>query len=127
MLQETKCLKDSLRNLGTRYWRGSKTIGTDAKGVAGGMGIWWNAHEVFLSNFVATEFSITVEFHILGTRVRGCLTSVYEPFLASRKKAFVETMGTTKNKVGSRHWVMGGRLQHDYKSQREKRRSNIPQ
>jgi len=43
------------------------------------MGILWNPWEVNFSGFVATPFSHSVEFHILGTRIKGFMTNVYGP------------------------------------------------
>ena len=85
MIQETKCSEECLRKLGEKIWRGSRTIGTDSIRAAGGVGIWWNPREVSLHNFVTTKYSISAEFHFIGTKIRGCLTNVYGPFKFAQK------------------------------------------
>jgi len=48
---------------------------------------------VALENFLASEFSLSAEFHIIGTKVRGVITNVYGPYMASRKHEFFESLG----------------------------------
>ena len=78
-LQETKCSEEELKSIARKIWKGCETVATNAKGEAGGMGILWNPREVNLSGIVATPFSLSVYFHILGTRIKGFLTNVYGP------------------------------------------------
>ena len=66
-LQETKCLEEELKSIARKIWKGCETVATDAKGVAGGMGILWNPQEVNLLGIVATPFSLSANLHILGT------------------------------------------------------------
>lgn len=67
----------------------------------------WNLQEVRLNNFIASEFSLTAEFHIIGTKVRGFITNIYGPFALARKSDFLESLNATKAWVGDRHWTLG--------------------
>ena len=49
----------------------------DAKGALGGMGILWNPEEVNLSGFVAIQFSLSTDFHIVGIKIKGFMTNVF--------------------------------------------------
>ena len=78
-LQETKCSGEDLAKISQNVWKGSETIAIDAIGTTGGLGILWNPRVVTLSNFFSTNCSISADFHILGTKVRGIITNVYGP------------------------------------------------
>ena len=84
-LQETKCSEPELKIIGGKVWRGSEAIAMDAKGAARGIGILWNPREVPLSDFSATQHSLSTSFHILGTSTRGFMTDVYDPPHAEHK------------------------------------------
>lgn len=72
------------------------------------MGIWWNPWEVILHNFVMIKYSISAEFHFIGTKIRGCLTNFYGPFKFAQKHAFIESLTDIKEWVVTRHWMVGG-------------------
>ena len=61
-LQETKCSEDELKIIGEKVWRGCEAIVVDAKGVTREIGILWNSREVSLSEFMATQFSLSSAF-----------------------------------------------------------------
>ena len=70
-LQETKCSGEELAKTTQKVQKGCESIAIDAKGAARGMGILQNPRMVTLSRFLTTTYSISAEFHILGTRTRG--------------------------------------------------------
>ena len=78
-LQETKCSGEDLASIAQKAWKGCELIAIDARGVVGGLGILWNPRVVSLSGFLTTNCTISVEFHILGTRIRGFISNVYGP------------------------------------------------
>ena len=91
-LQETKYSEAELKIIGGKVWRGSEAIAMDAKGAAGGIGILWNPREVSLSDFYATQFSLSPTFHILGTSTMGFMTNVYRPPRAEQKVQCLESL-----------------------------------
>ena len=84
-LQETKCSGEDLANTAKKVWKGFESISIDARGAAGVLGIIWNPQVVTLSGFFTTNCSISADFHILGTRIRGILTNVYGPLKVDQK------------------------------------------
>ena len=107
-LQETKCSGDDLEKIAQKVWKGCETISIDAKGVIGGLGILWNPRVVTLSGFFSTNYSISVDFHILGTRIRGIITNVYGPPKVDQKHTFIESLSDLKTIVMNRAWIIGG-------------------
>ena len=79
---ETKCSGKELTSIDQKIWNGCESNAIDDKGVAGGLGILWNPREVNLSILLENSFSLSVDFHILGTRIKGFLTNVYGPLKA---------------------------------------------
>ena len=65
-----------------KVWKGCESIAIDARGAAGGLGILWNPRVVTLSGSLATNCTISADFHILGTRIRGFISNVYGPLKA---------------------------------------------
>ena len=72
-------MSEEITSIAQKIWNGCESVAIDAKGAAGGLRILWNPWEVNLSGFIATSFSLSVDFHILGTRIKGFLTNVYGP------------------------------------------------
>ena len=89
-------------------WKGCESVAVDARGEAGGLGILWNPHVVLLSGFLATTYSLSVYFHILGTRIRGVISNVYSPPRAEQKPSFLESLTHLKGLVQDRAWIIGG-------------------
>ena len=81
-------------------WKGIESITIDAKGAARGIGIIWNPLEIILSNFLAIPFNISVDFHIIGTSLKGILTNVYGPFSLAPKQAFLNSLKLLSQWVG---------------------------
>ena len=78
-IQETKCSEESFKYVEKNIWKDSEAWTIDSLGVDGFIGIIWNPLVLSLTNFMATRFSISTEFHILGTNSKGFLTNVYGP------------------------------------------------
>ena len=69
-LQETKCSGEELSSIAQKIWKGCESVAIDARGAVGGLGIVWNPREVNLSGFLATPFTLSADFHILGVTPR---------------------------------------------------------
>ena len=80
----------------------------DSKGAAGGIDILWNPQEVNLSGFVATSFFLSVDFHILGTRIRGFFTNIYGPPKVEQKLSFLDSPNFIKKTSEDKPWILGG-------------------
>ena len=106
-IQETKCSEESFKSIASKIWKNCEASAIDASGTAGGIGIIWNPSGLSLTNFMATKFSIFVEFHILGTNSKGFLTNVYGPFKLASKQLFLRSLQNMSNLVGWRHWIIG--------------------
>ena len=107
-LQETKCSGEELANIAHKVWKGCESIAIDARGAVGGLGILWNHRVVSLLGFLATNCTISADFHILGTRIRGFISNVYGPPKWVQNQAFIESLTDLKNLVQNRAWIIGG-------------------
>ena len=63
---------------------------------------------VTLSKFLTTTYSISAEFHILGTRTRGFISNVYGTLKENQKQAFIESLTDLKTLAQNREWIIGG-------------------
>ena len=63
--------------------------------------------DVFIG-FLTTNCTISAEFHILGTRIRGFISNVYGPPRADQKPAFLESLLDLKTLVQDKAWIIGG-------------------
>ena len=63
---------------------------------------------VTLLGFLATNCTISADFHILGTRIRGFISNVYGPLKVVQKQAFIESLTDLKNLVQNIAWIIGG-------------------
>lgn len=91
-LRETKCNSDTLRNILSRVWIGSRSVAVDASGASGGLAIGWNPRAIALSDTHASHHIIQESFHILGTNIHGHLTNVYFPQETGSKMALLDTI-----------------------------------
>jgi len=107
-IQETKCSEESFKSIASKIWKNCEASTIDASSPAGGIGIIWNPLGLSITNFMATKFSISVEFHILGTNSKGFLTNVYGPFKLASKQLFLRSLQNMSNLVRQRHWIIGG-------------------
>ena len=98
-IQETKCSEESFKSIASKIWKNCEASTIDASGTVGGIGIIWNPSGLSLTNFMATKFSISVEFHILGTNSKGFLTNVYGPFKLASKQLFLRSLQNMSNLV----------------------------
>ena len=95
-MHETKCSEEEIKSIARKIWKGCETVATNAKGAAEGIGILWNPWEVNLSGFIATPFSLSADFHILGTKIKGFMTNVYGPSSAEQKLSFLDLFSVIK-------------------------------
>ena len=72
------------------------------------MEILWRPEEVYLTNFWATRFSLSTDFQVCNTLVRGALTNVYGPSIFPQKVAFLETLSWEAMEIGDKQWIIGG-------------------
>ena len=107
-LQETKCSREELESIAQKVWKGCESVAINARGGAGGLGILWNPRVVLLSGFLATTCTLYVEFHILGTRIRGFISNVYGPLRANQKPEFLESLIDLKTLVKYKAYIIGG-------------------
>ena len=107
-LQETKCSGEELASIARKVWKGCESVAVDARGAAGGLGILWKLREVHLSGFLATPCTLTADFHIISTRIRGVISNVYGPPRAEQKPAFLESLTDLKSLVQDKAWIVGG-------------------
>ena len=78
-LQETKRRLDNMEEISSKVWHGSLGIVIDARGAAGRLAILWQPEALNLNNFRATRFSISANFQVCNSEVKGILTNVYGP------------------------------------------------
>ena len=107
-LQETKCTWEELKKIARKAWPRCQTVGNDAIGSVGGIGILWNPNLISLSGFRASRHSISGFFKIVGTNQEGFITNVYGPSQSSGKTDFLASMHTLKEEAGALPWIVGG-------------------
>ena len=71
------------------------------------MGILWNLHEVQLSGFLATPCTLSTDFHIIGTRIRGAISNVYGHRRDEQKETFLDSISDIKVIVEENAWILG--------------------
>ena len=109
-LQETKCSGEELASISQKVWKGCESVAIDAIGAVGGLGILWNSPVVLLSGFLATTCTLSAEFHILGTRIRGFISNVYGPLRVDQKLEFLESLIDLKTLFRTRPGLLEGNL-----------------
>ena len=58
--------------------------------------------------FLATPFTLLVDFHVIGTRIRGFISNVYGPLRAKQKTNFLDLISDIKSIVEDKSWILGG-------------------
>ena len=61
-----------------------------------------------LSGFLATPFTLSIDFHIIGTRIRGFISNLYGPLRDDQKTTFLDLISNIKTIVEDKAWIMGG-------------------
>ena len=84
-IQVTKCSEEISKAMVEKIWKGRELIAIDAIGTIRCISIIWNPIEICLSNFLETQFTILVEFHVLGTSLTCILANFYGAFSLSIK------------------------------------------
>ena len=105
-LQETKCSEEELKSIAEKIWKGCEMVAIDSKGATRRIGILWIPREVNLSGFVATPFSLSIDFHILGTRIRGFFTNIYGPPREEQKLSFLDSLTFIKKTSEDKPWIL---------------------
>lgn len=85
-------------------------IAIDAIRIVRGLAIIWNPSKVSLSNFVAMSHILSVEFHVIGSNVKGIISNVYGPYLDYQKLGFLGELERMGAWVGQSHWILGAIL-----------------
>ena len=78
-LQETKCSFESMQKIGQNIWKGSQVMAVEADGMRGGIAILWREREVDPTGCRAGHFSLSADFHIRGSKMRGTIVNIYGP------------------------------------------------
>ena len=99
---------EELTSIAQKISKGCESVEINAKGATGGMGILWNPWDVNFSSFVATPFSHSAEFHILGTRIKGFMTNVYGPPREEHKLSFLDSLSVINEIADDKPWILGG-------------------
>ena len=60
------------------------------------------------SVFEASHHSRSIDFHIVGTLIQGIWTNVYDPHTSPHKESFIDSIKKLIQRVGGRHWILGG-------------------
>ncbi len=72
------------------------------------MGILWNPEKIELSGFISTHHSLSGNFHLIGSEIRGTISNIYGPFKIQYKLVFIYSIGKLAEWVGNKIWIMGG-------------------
>ena len=99
---------EELANTTQKVWKGCESIAIDSIGAAGGLEILWNPRVVTLVGFFSTNYFISIDFHILGTRIKGIIANVYGPPKVHQKQTFIESLSDLKMIVMNMAWIIGG-------------------
>ena len=108
LLQETKCTSKDVDRLLPYCWKQGEAVSTMAIGTAGGLDILWNTNSVLLENFIATRWSIIVDYRLIGSKKPGHLTNVYGPASLREKQAFLRNLNYLSNLTQHNRWIIGG-------------------
>ena len=100
-LQETKCSASQLQKISKRMWKGSE--GIDERGHAGGLGIFWDPHNVILSSFTGNHHFISAKFRVIGLSASRVLTNVYGPHNSIDKVDFIKSLESIHEWMEGRH------------------------
>jgi exonuclease III len=108
LLQEKKCTSEDVDRLLPYCWKQGEAVSTTATGTAGGLAILWNTNSVLLEKFIATRWSITVDYRLIGSNKPGHLANVYGPTSLREKQDFLRNMNYLSNLMQHNRWIIGG-------------------
>ena len=83
-------------------------MGIDRRGYSRGLGILWDPTRVRLDGFQGTQYSLSVEFKVVGFPISGMVTNVYGPHHTGEKRDFLHSLKRLKAEIKNSHWVVGG-------------------
>ena len=107
-VQETKCSEHRLLETWRKAWRNYEGVGIYAYREVWGLVILCNPEKISLAGFLSSQTSLLVEFHVVGTSIRGVMTNVYGPHTTTQKVGFIKTLWKINQGVEGRHWILGG-------------------
>ena len=107
-LKETKCYEQRFLELVGKVWRNNECIKIDAVGATGGLGIFGDPAQISLKGFVTSHHSLSIDFLLVGSTIRGNMTNVYGPHTSNLKEGFIESLRETHQQVAGRHQILGG-------------------
>ena len=107
-LQETKCSFESIQKIGQNIWKGSQVMPVEADGMQGGIAILWRDREVDLTGWRAVHFSLSVDFHIRGSEIRGTIVNIYGSSVFPQKQEFVNHLRWINASASLGNWIIGG-------------------
>lgn len=107
-LQEMKCNSDTLGNILSRAWIGTRSVAVDASRDSGRLTIEWNPQVIVLSYIHACHHIIQASFHILGTNIHEHLTNFYFPQEAGSKMALLDMIEALSLHRVHPLWIIGG-------------------
>jgi exonuclease III len=108
LLQETKCTSKDVDKLLPYCWKQGEAVSTAATSIIGGLAILWNTNSVFLENFLATRWSITTDYRLIGSNKPGHMTNVYGPASPREKQAFLRNLDYLSSLTQHDRWIIGG-------------------
>ena len=107
-MQEKKRLANQIQDIKGKIWERCESMGIDARGFSGGLGIIWDPSWVNLSGFQGTWYSLTIYFRVVGFPIKGILTNVYGPQRVGDKRDFLGYLRGFREIFPNAHWAVGG-------------------
>jgi exonuclease III len=108
LLQETKCTSKDVDKLLPYCWKHGVVVSVGAIGTTGGLAILWNTNSVMLENFIATRWSVTTDYRLIGSNKLGHLTNVYGPASIREKPSFLRNLIYLSTLNQQKKWIIGG-------------------
>jgi len=88
LLQETKCSKEVLGTILSKFWKIGCSMAIESTGTVGGLALLWNLDKFLFWNFFCTKYSISTNFQPLGEETSGFITNFYRPQQLGEKLIF---------------------------------------
>ena len=110
MYKRQNALKTACLEIGRKAWRNYEGVGIYAYREVGGLVILCNPEKISLAGFLSSQTSLLVEFHVVGTSIRGVMTNVYGPHTMVQKVGFIEMLPKNHQWFDGRHSILGGDL-----------------
>lgn len=85
-----------------------ETIAIEAWGIVGGLSILWDHAHITPKHFLTTRYTITGNYHEIGTSKFGTLTNVYGPHHLSKKYHFLHSLPIIQTLLSCSKWIIAG-------------------